>query len=82
MIRYNKILSSITEIFLSDCGSLTEPLDGSVNYTSTTYDSHARYSCSTGYSLVGSETRVCQTTETWSDTAPICQIKGNDIDLV
>ena len=60
-----------------ECGSLTDPTDGSVNFTSTTYDSQARYGCNTGYSLVGGETRVCQATGTWSGSAPVCQIKGN-----
>ena len=82
MIRYNWILSCVTEISLSDCGSLADPGNGSVNFTSTIYDSQARYSCKTGYSLAGSETRVCLANETWSDTAPICQIKGNKIKFV
>ena len=67
---------------LTDCGNLTDPIDGSVNFTSTTYDSQARYNCKTGYSLFGSETSVCQANETWSDTAPICRIKCNGIDFV
>ena len=69
----------MTEISFLDCGSLVDPGDGSVNFTSTTYDSQATYICKTGYLLVGSETRVCLANETWSDTAPICQIKGNTL---
>ena len=69
--------------YLSDCSSLADPGNGSVNFTSTTYDSQVRYSCKTGYySLAGSETRVCLANETWSDTAPIYQIKGNKIEFV
>ena len=82
MVRYNWILSCVTEISLSDCGSLADPGDGSVSFTSTTYDSQAMYICKTGYSLVGSETRVCLANETWSETAPVCQIKGNMLDFV
>ena len=72
---------SLIYIF-ADCGNLIDPLDGSVNFTSTTFESQARYSCKMGYSLVGNETRVCEATATWSNIAPTCQIKGNEIDFV
>ena len=80
MIRYSYILYLLL-IFL-DCGNLTIPGDGSVNLTSTTFGSQARYSCNTGYYLVGIEIRVCEATGNWSDAAPICQIKGNEINFV
>ena len=33
----------------------------------------ATYSCNTGYILMGSNTRTCQATRKWSDSAPTCQ---------
>ena len=63
----------------SDCGNLTDPLDGSVNFTCTTYESQAKYSCNTGYLLVGNKTRVCEETATWSNIGPRFQKKGDEI---
>ena len=82
MIRYNNILSCINELFVSHYGTLTHPMGGSVNFTSTTYDSQARYICNTDYSLVGSETRICQFRNTWSDAVPICLKKGNKMESI
>ena len=57
-----------------DCGTLTNPVNGQVNYTAgTTFGQDATYSCNTGYILVGSNARLCQATELWSGSPPICQ---------
>ena len=57
-----------------DCGSLTDPANGSVTHTSgTTFGQTATYSCNTGYNLVGDSTRTCQATGNWSGSAPTCQ---------
>ena len=57
-----------------DCGTLTDPDNGSVNHTAgTTFGKTATYSCDTGYSLVGDSTRTCQATGNWSGSAPTCQ---------
>ena len=53
-----------------DCGSLTDPGNGSVTLTVGTT---ATYSCNTGYNLVGDSTRTCQATGKWSGSAPTCQ---------
>lgn len=61
-----------------DCGALTNPTNGSVSAPVTTYTSTpttATYSCNPGYDLVGSPTRACQTSGTWSGTAATCQIR-------
>ena len=68
-----------------DCGTLTNPTNGRVSYTATTYGQTATYSCNTGYNLVGGSTRTCQATGAWSGNAPTCRrmllykswVKGN-----
>ena len=55
-----------------DCGSLTDPANGAVSLTNTTYNSVATYSCNNGYNLVGDTTRTCQASGSWSETAPTC----------
>jgi len=55
-----------------DCGTLTDPLNGEVIFTTTTFMSTATYSCNSGYILSGSTTRTCEASGTWSDTAPTC----------
>ena len=56
-----------------DCGSLTDPGNGSVTLTvGTTSGQTATYSCNTGYNLVGDSTRTCQAGD-WSGSEPTCQ---------
>ena len=57
-----------------DCGSLSNLTNGQVSHTAgTTFGQTANYTCDAGYSLVGGTTRTCQTTGTWSGSAPTCQ---------
>ena len=57
-----------------DCGSLSNPANGSVNHTAgTTFRQNATYSCDTGYNLVGNSTSTCQATGNWSGSSPTCQ---------
>ena len=56
-----------------DCGSLTDPDNGQVSTTATTYTSNADYTCDTGYSLVGVNQRNCTAAGTWTDGEPTCQ---------
>ena len=56
-----------------DCGSLTDPANGSVTLTAGTSGQTATYSCNTGYILVGDSTRTCQATGKWSGSAPTCE---------
>ena len=58
-----------------DCGTLTNPQNGQVTFTTTTFLSTANYSCNSGYTLSGNETHTCEATGTWSDTAPTCDRK-------
>jgi len=55
-----------------DCGALTDPANGKVNATATTYNSSATYSCTSGYSLSDTTPRTCQANKQWSGTAPTC----------
>ena len=54
------------------CGPLSNPANGAVSYSTTTYGSTATYSCDTGYTLVGDATRTCQADGTWSGSEPVC----------
>ena len=64
----------------SDCGSLTNPDDGSVTYsTGTTFQSVATFDCDTGYTLDGEPTRTCQANASWSNSDPSCKINGKAV---
>ena len=64
--------------FVSDCGSLSAPANGSVTYSSgTTFQSVATFSCKTGYTLDGNATGTCQANASWSNSGPSCIINGN-----
>ncbi len=56
-----------------DCGSLSGPDNGDVVFSSTTFRSIARYSCESGFGLVGVTVRTCEANGEWSGTAPTCQ---------
>ena len=55
-----------------DCGSLGNPGNGVVSFTNSTYNSVATYSCNTGYTLTGDDTRTCQSSGLWSGSEPTC----------
>ncbi len=56
-----------------DCGDLTDPRNGDVSLTTTTFNSRATYTCSSGFVLVGQNTRVCRASGEWSGEAPLCK---------
>ena len=57
-----------------NCGTLSNPANGQVSHNAgTTYGQTATYNCNTGYDLMGSSTRTCQSTRRWSESAPNCQ---------
>lgn len=57
----------------ADCGPLASPDHGSVTTTGgTTLGATATYACDSGYSLVGSASRSCQSDGTWDGSAPTC----------
>ena len=56
------------------CGSLSAPSNGKVETKDgTSYGDVAKYSCSTGYRLIGSARRTCQDSRLWNGTMPVCQ---------
>jgi hypothetical protein len=59
----------------SNCPMLAAPTNGTVNAGSLSPGASARFSCSVGYDLVGSDTLVCQTNGQWDKPAPTCKIK-------
>jgi hypothetical protein len=59
---------------LGDCGALTNPVNGKVYATSTTFGSTATYACDTGYVLTGSASRSCLDGGLWSGDAPTCPV--------
>ncbi|KAF8794983.1 Protein lev-9 like protein [Argiope bruennichi] len=46
---------------------------GRAVYTTTTYQSVARYECLNGYRLVGPEIRVCEANKQWEGEEPYCE---------
>ena len=56
------------------CGGLSNPSNGQVSIIDNTVGGIASYTCTTGYTLVGSETRICQSDGSWSESAPDCRI--------
>ena len=75
MYQVTQILHDVRIILLTavDCGNLTDPANGQVNYTAgTTFGQTATYSCNTGYNLEGDSTRTCEAAGVWSGSAPTC----------
>ena len=64
-----------------DCGALTDPDDGQVFTSTTTYNSTADYTCNTGYNLVGVNERNCTAVEIWTDGEPTCQSEDHENSL-
>ena len=64
------IILKATEI---DCGGLSPPMNGFIQYNTTHYDSVATYTCRDGFKLVGVSSRMCQKNSQWSNSSPTCQ---------
>ena len=56
-----------------DCGPLTSPLNGTITFPSTNFDSEASYSCDVGFELNGPSERLCQADGEWSGVEPACE---------
>jgi len=54
---------------VTDCGTPVAPLHGSVNYSFTTLNSTAVFSCNTSYNLVGNSSVTCNASGMWSGNA-------------
>ena len=58
------------------CCPLPNPLNGQVQFPSTTVGSVATYSCFTGYTLNGTSNRTCEADGEWSGDPPTCDSKS------
>ena len=67
---YVSISTATTPV--DNCPDLTAPTNGVVSFSATTPGSSATYTCNTGYQLVGTSSRTCQSDGTWSDSDPTC----------
>ena len=56
-----------------DCGTLSNPSNGSVMFSMSTFGAMARYMCDEGLNPIGSSTRLCQADGSWEGVAPTCQ---------
>ena len=54
-----------------DCGQLEAIPNGSVSFSSTTYNSTASYSCNAGYTLVGDSSVTCLSSGLWSNNTAV-----------
>ena len=56
-----------------DCGDPGTPANGKSVLTGSTPGSVVKYSCNSGYDLVGNSKRKCQTNGVWSGSLPTCE---------
>ncbi|XP_052786198.1 sushi, von Willebrand factor type A, EGF and pentraxin domain-containing protein 1-like [Mya arenaria] len=60
---------------LVDCGPVTAPVNGSVVINGgTTFHQVANYSCELGFTLIGTDLRVCLENGTWNESEPGCEL--------
>ena len=56
----------------TDCGRLSNPKNGRVQFSGTSLGSFAKYTCNRGHVRVGNKFRKCLTTG-WSGSEPVCK---------
>ena len=66
------VLKFLNQLTAKECPLLSDPQNGLVDAPSYTVRSTARYSCQTGYELVGMKERECLTSAKWSGSPPSC----------
>ena len=65
----------------TSCGPLAPPSNGAVTFDSALFGDMATYTCSDGYVLAGSETRLCGADGSWSGVAATCDpVDCGDLD--
>jgi hypothetical protein len=70
--------------YLSDCGSISQPMDGSVSLTNNTvYQSVAQFACNNGYKLSGPISRTCSISGSWEpNQASSCSLQSMTMIIV
>ena len=68
----------IKSIIIVTCPSLTDPNNGTITCSFgddgvLSYEDTCSFTCNTGYELTGSDTRTCQSDESWNDTEIMCR---------
>ncbi|CAD6196273.1 unnamed protein product [Caenorhabditis auriculariae] len=55
-----------------DCGRPSQIANGRVDFTSTTFESQANYTCQPGFRVIGPETVLCSERAHWEPSTPFC----------
>ena len=63
----------ILSVLAINCGKLSEPLNGTMTGSKTTYPNEAGFKCDEGFELQGSITRKCEANGQWSGEDVKCQ---------
>lgn len=62
---------------ITDCGQPPAIANGEIDSPAGTLYGHTViYTCNTGYTLSGDNTRTCQSSGNWRPAQPTCQITG------
>ena len=56
-----------------NCGNPSTPTNGQPTLSNTTYNSVVTYACDVNYTLLGSDSRTCQSDGQWSGSVPQCK---------
>lgn len=62
-------------MILAICPDLPDPTNGAVSVPSYSVGGIASYECNAGYGLDGSQSRTCESDQTWSGVQPTCESK-------
>ena len=73
MVIIISFISYHTFKHLVTCPDLTGPANGQVAESGSNPPFTAKYTCNTGYRLVGDSPRTCQENGQWSGTTPTCE---------
>ncbi len=74
LIKHTVVISIFIHAAV-DCGNLTNPVNGHVMLTDTTFPSSAIYQCNQGFILHGVAQRNCEANGRWSNRASVCRSK-------
>ena len=59
------------------CGDLDAPASGDVDQPENSVGTVSTYTCDSGYTLNGEDTRICQDNGKWSGEEPVCRGRLN-----